>query len=157
MQCSVNGVKLLHYWCNVYKAFLSHIDENVFQQLLLIIKTGILFSTFFIFKAIIYTTEFLEPPSDCPITCGSLSLHALLILVENFEAFCPSLNSHNIKRRRPFFHIFIIEGFVCFKTIVILKRNYKLLLSIYYLVYKPKIGLLIQWENDFLQHIWSGQ
>ena len=64
--------------------------------------------------------------------------HALLILVEVFEALCQSLNSCNIRRQKSRFDIFHIEGFVCFKTVLFLKINYKLLLRCHYLVYKLK-------------------
>ena len=148
--CSTDAKCLKHFSHTLMLILL----KNCLQ--LLVVKTACSSSIFFIFKALIYTTEFFKPTSHCPITCGSFS-HALLILVEVFEALWPSLNSCNIRRRRSHFGIFIIQGFVCFKNIVVLIINYKLLLSIYYLVYKPKIGLLIQWENDFLQHIWSGQ
>ena len=40
---------------------------------LFIVKTAYLSSAFFIFKALIHTTEFLELPLYCPITCIPIS------------------------------------------------------------------------------------
>ena len=47
--------------------------------------------------------------------------HTLLILADILEVLCPILNSCNIRKQRSCFVIFIIEGFVCFKTIIIRK------------------------------------
>ena len=60
---------------NVSQAFLWHFVVNFAQQLLAIVhcQDCIPASAYLIFKALIYTTEFLEAPSYFPITCIPIS------------------------------------------------------------------------------------
>ena len=137
------------------ETFLSHFDEDFAVQLLAIIC----------FQACMLILYLLHlQGSHLPLRSfwkhfRTVQLHVdpfphvLLILVEVSGALCPSLNSCNIRNQISHFGIFIIEGFLYFKTIVILKINYKLLLSIHYLVNKLKFtqNVLLIWckNNSF--------
>ncbi|KAF2364090.1 hypothetical protein FHG87_005162 [Trinorchestia longiramus] len=89
--------------CNADTKCLRHFSNTLTWILLnnrmqsLVLETTQTSSTLFIFKALITTPEFPEPPSYCPIPCGSDS-SARLTLAEVSEALCPSLNSCNISR-----------------------------------------------------------
>ena len=71
------------------------------------------------------------------------SLHVLFIFLQVSKALCLSYNTYNIRRWKPRFDIFIIEGFLWFKCIVILKVNYEFSLSIYAKNYSKLITVLV--------------
>ena len=72
--CSADskGLSLSHRWC---LAFCRRFCSTIRLQLLAIVycQDCIPASAFLIFKALIYTTEFLEAPSYCPIACIPIS------------------------------------------------------------------------------------
>ena len=91
--CSVTEAKLLQHWTKCPKNFSNTLTKILLKNCLqvFVIKTAYSSFTFFIFKAVIFITKVLEPPSYCSITCGSLSPCSVDIdrsfkdIVPNFE------------------------------------------------------------------------
>ena len=110
--------------CYSTVTFLSNFDENFAQQLLPIIHCQHCMLILYLQGSHLYYRIF--------GTTFVLSDHLwiLLILVKFSEALFSSLNSCNIRRQKSHFGKLIIEGYVCFKTVVFLKIIYKLLMSI---------------------------
>ena len=89
---------------------------------LFVVKTACSSSSFFIIKVLSSRLgTFLKHLHNARSHLNPIP-HALLILVEVSETLCSSLNPCNMIKRRSCFGIFIIEGFLSFKNIFILKK-----------------------------------
>ena len=102
----------LKYFLTYFQAkiFLNNIYKPlIINTKLFIVKTAYPSPAFFIFKALIYTTEFLKTPSYCPITCIPISPCSVDI-GNSLEGIVTELDSCNISKQRSCFFVFIIKS-----------------------------------------------
>ena len=122
---SVNCVK--QYWCQVSETFVSHFDKKFAQKLLLVVRCQdcmiVLYLLYVKGSHLNYRsfgTTFILP--------DHMWIHQCFVnYCRWFAGIVPKFQFMQQRRQRSHFDIFIIEGFMCFKTIVILKKNLQII------------------------------
>ncbi|KAF2351440.1 hypothetical protein FHG87_017806 [Trinorchestia longiramus] len=95
---------------------------------LLVFETTQTFSTLFIFKALITSPEFPEPPSYCPIPCRLFSPCSVDI-GRSFGGVVPKFELVQHKLAKVMFCRVHHGWILSFKIMFCRKRNYKILMS----------------------------